>query len=395
MSLTKATIEVLHRPGEPIEVQFNPNTLSLKKDVVVSEIGVPGLNSPLLQYVRGEAEILDLELFCDTTRDGMDEDARDVREFTDPIRRLAEVDPDIHSIPVIRFTWGKGLAFTAVLVRVEQSFTLFNPGGVPLRAHLRVRLKEFRTLKEQLGDLKIDDRGGRLADDQRRDAAGPEAKYPRIEPTLSRIGLHLGGKPLGDEVARDLLGFAFSDSVDGDGRFELTLNDQGEGRAAFKYADTLLFRPGTTVEIFLSEAAGSPARSVVGGSIHTVRHTTEDDNSVVVVAGVSEAIKKARGLRKKALRLDYGRSLISFEPTLTLGRSAGSSARSSDRSRQNIQVAGNGVAIGLPGLRAGSQVELAGLGKSFSGGYVVQATTHTLDSRGYTTRFECLGRRGE
>lgn len=52
-------------------------------------------------------------------------------------------------------------------------------------------------------------------------------------------------------------------------------------------------------------------------------------------------------------------------------------------------VKGSGSVVGLPDLRAGSVVYLTGLGKRFSGRYFVTATTHTIGDGGYTTQFEC------
>ena len=50
---------------------------------------------------------------------------------------------------------------------------------------------------------------------------------------------------------------------------------------------------------------------------------------------------------------------------------------------------GNGSTVGLPDLRAGSVVQIKGLGKRFSGRYFVTGTTHSIGDSGYTTQFEC------
>ena len=52
-------------------------------------------------------------------------------------------------------------------------------------------------------------------------------------------------------------------------------------------------------------------------------------------------------------------------------------------------VKGSGSIVGLPDLRAGTAVEIDGLGDRFSGRYFVTSTTHTLGDSGYTTQFEC------
>jgi len=52
-------------------------------------------------------------------------------------------------------------------------------------------------------------------------------------------------------------------------------------------------------------------------------------------------------------------------------------------------VEGKGKTIGLPDLRAGSKVNIMGLGDRFSGTYQVTGTTHTMSESGYTTDFTC------
>ncbi len=48
-----------------------------------------------------------------------------------------------------------------------------------------------------------------------------------------------------------------------------------------------------------------------------------------------------------------------------------------------------GSVPGLPDLRAGTVLEIDGLGDRFSGRYFVASTTHTIGDSGYTTQFEC------
>jgi phage protein D len=56
------------------------------------------------------------------------------------------------------------------------------------------------------------------------------------------------------------------------------------------------------------------------------------------------------------------------------------------RLAQGIVVA-KGKTIGVPNLRAGSKVNITGLGTRFTGTYVVTTTTHTMGDGGYTTDF--------
>jgi len=87
MPLQKLTIQYEDSSGffpeeNRIEVQFNPEKYSLTKGVHFAEIDIPGLDSPVLQFVRGQNEKISLELFFDTTDLGMVDNVEDVRNQT-------------------------------------------------------------------------------------------------------------------------------------------------------------------------------------------------------------------------------------------------------------------------------------------------------------------------
>lgn len=152
------------------EIQYNPTELQFEKQPQIAEIPVPGLDAPLQQFVRGSAEKLTLELFCDTTDAGMGVGARSVTEETDKFYGLVKIVPDLHAPPVVTFHWHdmisgatlneafgsqKRNSFTGVAESVRCRFTLFSPEGVPLRATVNLVLREFRPLEEQLRQLKL------------------------------------------------------------------------------------------------------------------------------------------------------------------------------------------------------------------------------------------------
>jgi len=56
-------------------------------------------------------------------------------------------------------------------------------------------------------------------------------------------------------------------------------------------------------------------------------------------------------------------------------------------SKLQRMVEAQGTTVGLPGLRAGRKVEIAGLGPRFNGMYFLTETTHTLGADGYRTTF--------
>jgi len=58
-----------------------------------------------------------------------------------------------------------------------------------------------------------------------------------------------------------------------------------------------------------------------------------------------------------------------------------------DRSKEIVTA--HGKTVGLPNLRAGTLVNITGIGARLSGTYFVTKTTHTLGESGYVTEFDC------
>jgi len=55
----KGLIKVTWQEGQPpetIPVQFYPTEISLEKGAQIAEVAIPGLDSPLLQFVHGQNE---------------------------------------------------------------------------------------------------------------------------------------------------------------------------------------------------------------------------------------------------------------------------------------------------------------------------------------------------
>jgi hypothetical protein len=171
MTLTKAKIKILFddQAGSrfkqsEFDVQFNPTEYTRQKGAQIAEIPIYGIDSPILQFVRGQNEKLTVDLFFDTTA-GVKGDAPnaqigpgaiDVRTLTEPFYQLVKMQPVTHAPPRILFIWGEGdnRAFHAIVESVQQKFDLFSPEGIPLRATLSLSLREYKTLEEQLSELK-------------------------------------------------------------------------------------------------------------------------------------------------------------------------------------------------------------------------------------------------
>jgi hypothetical protein len=163
MPLVKAVIEVLDREAVDllkgllpvIPVQFNPTEYALNKSAQIADIAIPGIDSPIQQFIRGQTETLTLELFFDTTDLGRDQGAVPVDRLIQPIYELVKIQPRTHAPPRVRVIWGLGLSFKAIVESVQRRFTLFNPLGVPLRATVAVTFREYKTLEEQLSGLNL------------------------------------------------------------------------------------------------------------------------------------------------------------------------------------------------------------------------------------------------
>lgn len=213
--LRKALFHVEWAEKEPddIEVQYNPTEYTIDKSVQIGEVQIPGLDAPLQQFVRGQAEKLTLDLFFDTTEHGMGAGARSVTTETDKIYQLIKIEPKRHAPPILTFIWNDAFpgssiggapagpaaavvqaisgavstavsalgpvigaagsvvaaaigaigaslggqrrnGFRCVMESIKQKFTLFSPEGVPLRATLTVTLREYKSLRDQLAQIK-------------------------------------------------------------------------------------------------------------------------------------------------------------------------------------------------------------------------------------------------
>jgi hypothetical protein len=171
--LQKGTLTAEFTNGEPLELsfQYNPTEFTLEKSAQNAEISIPGLDSPLLQFVRGQNERLTLELFFDTTENGMGTGATSVTTLTDPFYSLIKIKPADHAPPIVSFVWNSNIPgsnlsewtggnqgradFTGVVESIRQRFTLFSPEGVPLRATLNLVIREYKTLDEQIAQLNL------------------------------------------------------------------------------------------------------------------------------------------------------------------------------------------------------------------------------------------------
>ena len=144
--MQKILITKVHT-GEAFEVAFNPEEYVLNRDNNFASQAVPGLSSPLLQFVNGNVRTLEMELFYDTF-----EAKKDVRDETNKVVDLLKIDSDLHAPPVLVVSWGS-LTFECVLVKATQRFSMFLDDGRPARAKVNVTFQEFINAEHEANEV--------------------------------------------------------------------------------------------------------------------------------------------------------------------------------------------------------------------------------------------------
>jgi nucleoid-associated protein YgaU len=130
---------------DSIPVMYNPEEYRIEQGNSFAEIGIPGQQSPPLQFVRGKARSLTMELVFDTNAEGNS----DVRDHVDRILALLQKTQRTKAPPVLRFAMGR-FRMDCVLVDVAQRYTMFRADGTPVRAILSVRFQEHVKLDVQV-----------------------------------------------------------------------------------------------------------------------------------------------------------------------------------------------------------------------------------------------------
>lgn len=152
---TRATLSV-HPPGSVsgptkplLTLPVNPTEYAVSKAVTFAEIGIPGLDAPPLQFVRGGARTLKLDALVDAAEAPVRADRDVQKRWLDAFQTLTLRDKNTHAPPVVTFAWGANPPFTGVVDSLSVTYVLFDRDGTPTRAKVSLSLKEFRTAKEQ------------------------------------------------------------------------------------------------------------------------------------------------------------------------------------------------------------------------------------------------------
>lgn len=121
-------------------VLFNPAEYNISRSVNYAKLDIPGTDSPIMQFISGGETSLNLTLHFDTQNDYISKTSDDVRDYIQPIMSALWIDGKLHAPPEAAFSWG-GCFFKGIITGAKQSFTMFLPSGIPVRARLELTFK--------------------------------------------------------------------------------------------------------------------------------------------------------------------------------------------------------------------------------------------------------------
>jgi len=142
----KAKLEI--EGAAPIPVYFNPSEYSISKSNEWTYDKVTGTSFPPAQFGGGNPRELSLSLLLDAS---LLSKAAHIRGVTNELFRMMEVPGGqgaggAGSVPpFVTFTWGQETTFKAVCTQLTVAFKLFRPNGDPIRADVKMTLKQAET----------------------------------------------------------------------------------------------------------------------------------------------------------------------------------------------------------------------------------------------------------
>jgi nucleoid-associated protein YgaU len=145
--------------GVQTPVMFNPEDYTVNRENNFAQAAIPGLSAPILQFIHGNMQTLEMELFLDTYEQHtvgsrvLNNARDDVRKLSQNVVGLMDIDATTHAPPILLFTWAS-LSFTCVLARASQKFVMFLSDGTPVRAKIQVTFNEFRNVDLEAKEVK-------------------------------------------------------------------------------------------------------------------------------------------------------------------------------------------------------------------------------------------------
>lgn len=144
--------------GTTFTVAFNPTEYAVERETTFAEVAIPGLDAPVLQYVRGNGDKVSVELFFDVTDtmvDGQISNGSSVRDaYITPLQQLMLQDPTMHAPPRVQLLWGSTvIQACCVATGMAVTYTLFDVTGAPVRATAKRSFRQATSAAAQLGQM--------------------------------------------------------------------------------------------------------------------------------------------------------------------------------------------------------------------------------------------------
>jgi hypothetical protein len=148
----KATFYIIEgtNAGKTFTVQYNPKEFKEDKKVSWKEVDEQGKDKSPLEFQKGSPRSVTMDLIFDTTN--LEQETSVYDKWIEPLMATTNADATPGSgestkqskkrPTTIRFQWG-GYQLTGVIESISTSYTLFSASGVPLRAKVQVKMKEW------------------------------------------------------------------------------------------------------------------------------------------------------------------------------------------------------------------------------------------------------------
>jgi nucleoid-associated protein YgaU len=153
--IQKAEIVIEGADGGPLPCYFNPTEYSISKANTWKFTAVNGKTAPKAEFTAGEAREMSLTLLFDETLPafgpqgrGVGVDQMGVHTATQKLMDMmsvpdgAEAGAPTAAPPFVTFKWGPFPGFRAACTSLSITYKLFTPSGVPIRAEVKLTLKE-------------------------------------------------------------------------------------------------------------------------------------------------------------------------------------------------------------------------------------------------------------
>jgi len=131
--------------------QFNPSTVKLTKSSTWTAHPARGAaKGPKPQFVGTGPEVLAVTLLFDSFDTLGDQTWPKTWQVQEAIEQLftwtcatpGSIQKLTPQPPTVTFSWGSGINFTGILMQVNAEYTMFSPGGSPLRATADISLQK-------------------------------------------------------------------------------------------------------------------------------------------------------------------------------------------------------------------------------------------------------------